>query len=284
MESVLVAQALNALFAVAVLALVALGLAVVFGLLGVLNLAHGEVVMIGAYCAYVAQTNGWPFITALPLAIAVCGVLGFVVERWLVSPLYNRPFDTLVLTWGLSLLIRKCAETMFGLGYKNITEPVSGTLDVLGATYPRYRLLLIAVSVGVLVVLVLWYARSRTGTRIKAMVDNPELARALGIRVSRFASATFVAGTCLAGLAGVLIAPLVPVQPFMGLDHILMSFFVLVVGGLGSVAGLLTGAAVIGGTNSVVSAISDSTGGYFCVLVLAILFLWQRPSGIHARR
>lgn len=284
MESVLVAQALNALFAVAVLALVALGLAVVFGLLGVLNLAHGELVMIGAYCAYAAQTNGWPFVAALPLALAVCGALGFVVERWLVSPLYHRPFDTLVVTWGLSLLIRKCAESLFGLGYKSIAEPLGGTLDVLGATYPRYRLVLIVVSVVVLGVLLWWYGRSRTGTRIQAMVDNPDLARALGIRVDRFASATFVAGTCLAGLAGVLIAPLVPVQPFMGLDHVLMSFFVLVVGGLGSVAGLLTGSTAIGGINSVVSSLSDSTGGYFCVLVLAILFLWRRPRGIHARR
>lgn len=284
MESVLVAQALNALFAIAVLALVALGLAVVFGLLGVLNLAHGELVMIGAYCAYVVQANGLPFVAAVPLAIAVCAALGYVVERWLVRPLYSRPFDTLVVTWGLSLLIRKCAEAMFGLGYKSLVEPMSGTVDVLGATYPRYRLLLIALSIVVLGALALWYRRSRTGTRIQAMVDNPDLARALGIPVSRFASATFVVGTCLAGVAGVLIAPLVPVQPFMGLDHILMSFFVLVVGGLGSVPGLLTGSAVIGGTNSVVSAISDSTGGYFCVLVLAILFLWLRPRGIHARR
>jgi branched-chain amino acid transport system permease protein/urea transport system permease protein len=115
------------------------------------------------------------------------------------------------------------------------------------------------------------------------MVGNPELARALGIPVARYASATFVVGTCLAGLAGVMIAPLAPVQPFMGLDHILMSFFVLVVGGLGSVGGLLTGSTVIGGANSIVSALSDSTGGYFCVLALAILFLWLRPRGIHAR-
>jgi len=283
MESVLVAQALNALFAVAVLALIALGLAVVFGLLGVLNLAHGELVMVGAYCAYVAQTHGWPFVAALPLAIAVCGVLGLVVERWLVRPLYHRPFDTLVVTWGLSLLLRKCAEALFGLGYQSINEPLGGTLDVLGATYPRYRLLLIAISIVVLGALLLWYGRSRTGTRIQAMVGNPELARALGIPVTTFASATFVVGTCLAGLGGVMIAPLVPVQPFMGLDHILMSFFVLVVGGLGSVGGLVTGSTVIGGTNSVVSALSDSTGGYFCVLALAILFLWLRPRGIHAR-
>jgi branched-chain amino acid transport system permease protein/urea transport system permease protein len=283
MEPVLVSQALNALYGIASLAILALGLAVVFGLLGVLNLAHGELVMIGAYCAYVAQTQGWPYLAAVPLAIAVCGVLGFVVERWLVRPLYARPFDTLVVTWGLSLLLRKIAEAMFGLGYKSLGEPLGGTVEVLGATYPRYRLVLIVVSAVVLGGLVLWYGRSRTGTRIRAMVGNPDLARALGIPVRRYASATFVVGTSLAGLAGVLIAPLAPVQPFMGLDHILMSFFVLVVGGLGSVGGLLTGATVIGGTNSIVSALSDSTGGYFSVLALAILFLWLKPRGIHAR-
>ena len=283
MEPVLVAQALNALYGIASLAVLALGLAVVLGLLGVLNLAHGELVMIGAYCAYVVQAQGWPYLYAVPLALVVCGILGYGVERWLVRPLYQRPFDTLVVTWGLSLLLRKCAESMFGLGYKSLTEPIGGTVEVLGATYPRYRLILIVVSVVVLGALMLWYGRSRTGTRIKAMVGNPELARALGIPVRRYASATFVVGTCLAGLAGVMIAPLAPVQPFMGLDHILMSFFVLVVGGLGSVGGLLTGSTVIGGSNSIVSALSDSTGGYFCVLVLAIVFLWLRPRGIHAR-
>jgi urea ABC transporter permease protein UrtB len=283
MEPVLVSQALNALYGIASLAILALGLAVVFGLLGVLNLAHGELVMIGAYCAYVAQTQGWPYLAAVPLAVGVCGVLGFVVERWLVRPLYARPFDTLVVTWGLSLLLRKIAEAMFGLGYKSLGEPLGGTVEVLGATYPRYRLVLMLVAAVVLGGLVLWYGRSRTGTRIRAMVGNPDLARALGIPVRRYASATFVVGTSLAGLAGVLIAPLAPVQPFMGLDHVLMSFFVLVVGGLGSVGGLLTGATVIGGTNSIVSALSDSTGGYFSVLALAILFLWLRPRGIHAR-
>ena len=281
--SALVAPALNALFGIASLAILALGLAVVLGLLGVLNLAHGEVVMIGAYCAYAVQAQGLPYVAAVPLAIALCALLGWLVERWLVRPLYKRPFDTLVVTWGLSLLLRKCAEALFGLGYKSLNEPVSGTVDVLGATYPRYRLLLIAIGIVVLGALVLWYRRSRTGTRIQAMVGNPDLARALGIPVTRYASATFIVGTCLAGLAGVAIAPLVPVQPFMGLDHILMSFFVLVVGGLGSVGGLVTGSTLIGGVNSVVSAISDSTGGYFSVLALAILFLWLRPRGIHAR-
>jgi|KBSSwiStaDraftv2_1062776.scaffolds.fasta_scaffold210816_2 urea ABC transporter permease protein UrtB len=279
----LVAPALNALFGIASLAILALGLAVVLGLLGVLNLAHGELVMVGAYCAYAVQSQGLPYLAAVPLALGLCAILGWATERWLVRPLYQRPFDTLVVTWGLSLLLRKSAEAIFGLGYKSLNEPVGGTIVVLGASYPRYRLLVIGVSMLVLAALVAWYRRSRTGTRIQAMVGNPDLARAFGIPVRRYASLTFVVGTCLAGLAGVLIAPLVPVQPFMGLDYILMSFFVLVVGGLGSVAGLVTGATLIGGANSVVSALSDSTGGYLSVLVLAILFLWLRPRGLHAR-
>src|SRR3954453_15111563 len=198
MEPVLVAQALNALFGIASLAIVALGLAVVLGLLGVLNLAHGELVMIGAYCAWVCQSNGWPFLAAVPMALLVCGVLGYAIERWLVRPLYQRPFDTLVVTWGLSLLLRKTAEAIFGLGYKSLSEPIGGTVELLGASYPRYRLLLIVVSVVVLGALFVRYRQSRTGTRIQAMVGNPDLARALGIPVRRYASITFVVGTCLA--------------------------------------------------------------------------------------
>ena len=283
MDALLIPQILNALYGISTLALVALGLAVILGLLGVLNLAYGEMVMVGAYCAYVVQAQGWPYLTAVPLAVGVCAVLGFAVERWLVRPLYARPFDTLVVTWGLSLLIRKTVEAIFGTGFKSLTEPVSGTMQVLGATYPRYRLLLIAISVVVLIGLIVWYGRSRTGTRIRAMVGNPDLARALGVPVNRYAAVTFVVGTCLAGLGGVMIAPLLPVQPFMGLDYILQSFFVLVVGGLGSVAGLLAGALVVGGVNSVVSAIWDNSAGYVTVLTVAILFLWLRPRGLYAR-
>jgi branched-subunit amino acid ABC-type transport system permease component len=260
-----------------------LGLAVIFGLLGVLNIAHGEFVMIGAYCAYVAQAQGWPFVTGIPLAVAVCAALGALVERGLVRPLYGRPFDTLVATWGLSLLLRKTVEAVFGLGYYSVSMPLAGTVRLLGTEYPAYRLVLIAASIGLVAVLALWFRLSGTGTRIKAMVGNPELAQAVGISVQRLAAGTFVTGICLAGLSGVLVAPLVPVQPFMGLDYVLRGFFVLVVGGLGSVLGLFSGAAVIGGLDSVVSALIDNTYGYFTMLIVAIVFLWLKPRGLFAR-
>ncbi len=283
MDALFVTQLINVAYGIATLAILALGLAVIFGLLGVLNLAHGELIMLGAYCAWVTQAHGWPFLAAVPLALAVCGALGALVEWTLIRPLYRRPFDTLVATWGLSLLLRKSVEALFGLGYKSVSMPLQGTVRVLDSPYPAYRVALIVLSVAVLATLILWYGRSGTGTRIKAMVGNPELAQALGIPVKRLAAGTFVVGCCLAGLGGVMVAPLVPVQPYMGLDYILQSFFVLVVGGLGSVLGLLSGAAVIGGANGIVSALFNATYGYFTVLVLAILFLWLRPRGIYAR-
>ncbi len=283
MDALFVTQLINVGCGIVTLAILALGLAVIFGLLGVLNLAHGELVMLGAYSVWVAQALGWPFLAAVPLALVACGLLGALVEWALIRRLYRRPFDTLVATWGLSLLLRKGVEAVFGLGYKNVAMPLPGTVHVFGAAYPVYRIAMIVFGIAVLAALVAWYGRSRTGMRIKAMVGNPELAQALGIRVRRLAAGTFIAGCCLAGLGGVMVAPLVPVQPFMGLDYILQSFFVLVVGGLGSMLGLLSGAVLIGGADGIVSAAVSATSGYFTVLVIAILFLWLRPRGLYAR-
>ena len=283
MDPLIVTQALNVVYGVTTLAVLVLGLAVIFGLLGVLNIAHGEFIMVGAYCAYVTQASGWPFLAAFPLALLVCGALGLVVERGLIRPLYARPFDTLVATWGLSLLLRKVAEAIFGMGFHSLHIPLAGTVALLGTDYPAYRLALIVGGVVVLSGLFLWFRLSSTGTRIQAMVGNRELAEAVGIPVRRLAAYAFIAGTCLAGLAGVMIAPLVPVQPFMGLDYVLKTFFVLVVGGLGTVMGVLSGAAVIGGLDSVVSAAIDATYGYLTVLVVAIVFLWLKPRGLFAR-
>ena len=283
MDPLIVTQALNVVYGVTTLAVLVLGLAVIFGLLGVLNIAHGEFIMAGAYCAYVTQASGWPFLAAFPLALIVCGALGLVVERGLIRPLYARPFDTLVATWGLSLLLRKVAEAIFGMGFHSLHIPLAGTVALLGTDYPAYRLALIVGGVVVLTGLFLWFRLSSTGTRIQAMVGNRELAEAVGIPVRQLAAYAFIAGTCLAGLAGVMIAPLVPVQPFMGLDYVLKTFFVLVVGGLGTVMGVLSGAAVIGGLDSVVSAAIDATYGYLTVLVVAIVFLWLKPRGLFAR-
>jgi urea ABC transporter permease protein UrtB len=277
-------HALNLAYALATLGLTTLGLAVVFGLLGVMNMAHGEFVMLGAYAVVTVQSWGWPIAMAMPLAMLVCGVLGYAVERWLIRPLYARPFDTLLATWGLAMVMRKTVEAVYGRGYRNVESTLGAPLSLAGVQYPGYRLALIALAVVLMAALALWYRRSTMGLRVRAMTGNPVLAQALGIDTRRLASQAFVIGVVLAGAAGVLLAPLVRIEPGIGVDYLLDSFFVLVVGGLGTLGGFAGGVGVIGGTQSVVSSISGQTSGYAVVLVLSILFLWLKPNGLFGRR
>ena len=280
----LITFVLNFIYSSATLALIVLGLAMVFGLLGVMNMAHGEFVMLGAYSAYVVQSLGLNFIWAIPISILVCVVVGWLMEWTIIRHLYNRPFDTLLATWGVAILIRKGIEAIFSRDYKSVDQVMPGTIDILGITYPSYRLILIAIIIFLFVTLFAWYQKSKTGLRIRDMVQNPGLASAVGIDTSRLSTVTFIIGVSFAGLAGVLLAPLVRVEPYIGLDYLLSSFFILIVGGLGTLEGLLIGSAVIGGSDALISTIFDKTAGYLSVLLLSILFLWLRPDGIYSRR
>ena len=276
--------ALNYLYITAILALVVLGLAVVFGLLGVMNMAHGEFVMLGAYSAVVVQAAGLPLLVSIPLAVAVSAAAGALLEWLVIRHLYRRPFDTFLATWGLAVLLREAIEALFGREYRSVDQLLPGTALLGGIEYPVYRLLLLGFVVAGFAVLMLWYRRSNTAARIKAMVSNPPLAAAVGIDTARLARRTFVFGVSTAGLAGALLAPLVRVEPYMGLDYLLSSFFILVVGGLGTLEGVLIGAAAISGTDTVVSAVLDKTAGYISVLAISIAFLWLRPHGLWSRR
>jgi len=210
-------------------------------------------------------------------------MVGLVVERFLIRPLRYDPFETLLATWGLGLLLRKLVELVFGRGYRSVEIPISGSLNVFGEAYPTYRVVLMAIAVIVLVALFVWYVRAPTGARIRAMVGNPVLAEAVGIQTRQLARNTFVAGTAWAGVAGVMIAPLTPVEPFMGLTLIVNSFFALVVGGMGTMTGLFAGSAIIGGLQGALTAAISPTTAYLAMLLLSILFLWQRPRGLFPR-
>jgi branched-chain amino acid transport system permease protein/urea transport system permease protein len=283
MSDVLVTEMLNVAFSILILAQIVLGLAVVMGLLNVLNIAHGEFIMLGAFTAFVVQSAGLPYVAAVPAAIVVCGIVGAVVERVLIRPLRYDPFETLLATWGLGLLLRECVKLVFGRAYRSVEVPVPGSIVLFGVDYPAYRALLMAISAAILVVLLVWYRQTSTGARIRAMVGNPVLAEAVGIATTRLARNTFVAGTICAGIAGVMIAPLSSVEPFMGVTLVVNAFFALVVGGMGTIAGLVSGAGIIGGLQSAVSAGADPTTAYLVILVLSILFLWRRPRGIFPR-
>ncbi|BEV15634.1 branched-chain amino acid ABC transporter permease [Herbaspirillum sp. DW155] len=282
--SALATMGLDLLYVLSILALTAIGLGIVFGLLGVMNMAHGEFVMLGAYCMVFIQQRGLPTLMALPLAIVVCATAGWAVERYLIRTLYSRPFDTLLATWGLSIVMRELIKAAFGAGYQNVTLAAAQPLQLGTLAYPLYRLELMACVFLGLLALGIWFGRSQVGARIRAMTGNPVLARAVGVNTTRLASLSFVTGVTLAGLCGVMLAPLVRVEPYMGLDYLLNAFFVLIVGGFGSVAGLLAGTGIIGATQSLTANLLDQTAGYAAVLIVSILFLWIRPNGLIARR
>lgn len=279
MSSVLI---LNLAWQISTLALVALGLAIVFGKLRIMNMAHGEFVMIGAYAPVVTSSLGFPGWLQLPVCILTVAIVAFVLERAIIRHLYGRMFDSLLATWGIAILLREAVELIFGRGYQSVSPPISGTVSVLGADYPAYR---IAVIIGIIVgfaALYWWNARSKVATRIKAMVGNPDLAKAVGINTARLSAGAFVFGCCTAGLAGLILAPTIRIEPMMGLDYLIRSFFALVVGGLGSLEGLGIGAGIIAGTQSFLGAVASQTYGYLAVLTLSILFLWLKPDGIHS--
>ncbi|PZQ78257.1 MAG: branched-chain amino acid ABC transporter permease [Variovorax paradoxus] len=275
---------LNLAYELATLALTTLGLAIVFGLLGVMNMAHGEFVMLGAYSVVTVQKLGLPLAAAIPLAVLVCGALGYVVERWLIRPLYSRPFDTLLATWALAMLLRKLVEAVFGREYRNVESSLGEPVAVFGSQYPAYRLALIVLALVVMAGLFLWYRRSAAGLRVRAMTANPVLAQALGINTRRLASQAFVIGVVFAGLSGVLLAPLIRIEPGIGVDYLLDAFFVLVVGGLGTLGGMFGGVGIIGGSQAITSSVAGQTSGYAVVLMLSILFLWLKPNGLFSRR
>ncbi len=280
MSDIIITNGLNISFEIITLALVAMGLAITLGLLGVLNLAHGEFIMIGGFCSFVVHQQGLPFIVAIPFAILVAIIIAWPVEKFLIRPLYKRPFDTILATWGLSLLLRELAKYLFGRGYNSVSLPVSGTVNVLGADYPIYQLIVMLVAIILLTALISWFLLSTTGKRIKAMINNYELAGAVGIRADMLARNSFILGVCLGSIAGVLLSPIVTVHPGMGIDYVLKSFFVLIIGGLGHILALIAGAAVIGGSEAIVSALFDRTAGYSFVLIVALIFLWRKPGGL----
>lgn len=273
---------LNITWQIGTLALVALGLAIVFGKLKIMNMAHGEFVMIGAYAPIMTSTLGLPSWLQIPVCLISVGGIALMLERTIIRHLYGRMFDSLLATWGIAIGLREGVELLFGRGYQSVSPPVSGTFDILGTPYPAYRVVVIIGTILCFAGLYFWNSRSKVATRIRAMVGNPELAQAIGIDTARLSAGTFVFGCCTAGLAGLILAPTIRIEPMMGLDYLIRGFFAVVIGGLGSLEGLVLGTGIIAGTQSLLGALLNQTYGYLAVLILSILFLWLKPNGIRS--
>ena len=239
--------------------------------------------MLGAYSHILTSELNLPSILTFPICFVLVGSTALLVERLVVRHLYDRIFDSLLATWGISILIREIVEMIWGRSFRNVPPPIDGVVTFAGLDYPAFRLLVMLATVVFALILYRWYKKSMMAVNIRAMVANPRLAKASGINTSRLATIGFVAGCICAGLAGLILSPTIGIEPNMGLDALIRSFFALVVGGLGTLEGLGVGVAIVGGIQAGLSATFDQTTGYLGVLVLSILFLWKRPDGLYQR-
>jgi branched-subunit amino acid ABC-type transport system permease component len=282
--AVLLPQLLHGLVFGAALGLLALGLTVIFGLLGVMNFAHGELFMLGAYAGLgvIGATGSfWLALLAAPLLV---GVVAALTEVATLRPIYQRePLYGLILTFGLALVFREGVRQLWGGDMRRILPPFPGSTPLLGMLYPDYRLFLLAASAVVLLAIWLFFTRTRAGIIVRAAVQDAEMLDGLGVNVRRVFTLTFAASGALAALAGLLLAPVFTVYPQMGVEMILLAFIVVILGGMGSLGGSVAAAFIIGVAQSLFSLWMNPQRVAIAIFGIMIIVLIVRPRGLYGR-
>ena len=275
---------LDALSFVLILVLVASGLVIVFGMMGIINLAHGELFLLGSYTVVVAQGLGVPFWLAALLAPVVVGVIGLAIEFLVIRFIVHRPLDTILATWGLSIAIKQLVVLGFGPGSHSVALPLAGAVTVGAFTYPAYRIVLMVVAAAVIAGTGFVLVRTRFGLLARAVIARPGTAASLGINTGAVNRTSFAIGAGLAGLAGALVAPLISVDPQMGLGFLVPAFLAILVGGASSMTGLLAGSGLVGGLDSFLGGWISPVLAQITVFVMAILVIRMRPGGLFPGR
>ena len=282
--TVLLPQLLHGLVFGAALGLLALGLTVIFGLLGVMNFAHGELYMLGAYAGIAVIGVAHSFWVALIAAPILVGLVAAVTEMITLRPIYRRePLYGLILTFGLALVFREGARQIWGGDMRRVLPPFTGSTPLLGMTYPNYRLFLLAASSLILLALWLFFTRTRAGVVVRAAVQDAEMLDGLGVDVRRVFTLTFAASGALAALAGLLLAPIFTVYPQMGVEMILLAFIVVILGGMGSMGGSVVAAFIIGVAQSLFSLWMNPQRVAIAIFGIMIVVLIVRPRGLFGR-
>jgi urea transport system permease protein len=280
------------LSASSVLLLAAIGLAITFGVMGVINMAHGEMVMLGAYSTYVVQTllppslQNWSLAFAIPLAFVVAGAVGIAIERLVIRFLYTRPLETLLATWGVSLILQQLVRSLFGASNRQVSNPpfMSGAFDVGGLSITTNRLWIIVLSALVFVGLQLVLRATPFGLQMRAVTQNRRMAASMGISTARIDMLAFGLGSGVAGIAGVALSQIDNVSPNLGQGYIIDSFMVVVFGGVGNLWGTAFGALLIGLANKLLEPLIGAVQGQIVLLIFIILFIQRRPRGLFALR
>lgn len=276
-----------------VLLLAAIGLAITFGVMGVINMAHGEMVMIGAYVTFVVQEVirtrypglfDYSLLIAVPLAFLVAGAIGVLIERSIIRFLYGRPLETLLATWGLSLVLQQAVRTMFGPTNREVGNPswMSGAFELGQITITYNRLWILVFTLAVFIILLAMLRYTALGLEMRAVTQNRRMAASMGIATSRVDALTFGLGSGIAGIAGVALSQIDNVSPNLGQSYIIDSFMVVVFGGVGNLWGTLVGAFTLGIANKFLEPVAGAVLGKIAILVLIILFIQKRPRGLFA--
>ena len=276
-----------------VLLLAAIGLAITFGVMGVINMAHGEMVMLGAYTTFVVQEAirtrypglfDYSLFIAVPLAFLVSGAIGVLIERSIIRFLYGRPLETLLATWGLSLVLQQAVRTVFGPTNREVGNPswMSGAFELGQITITYNRLWILCFTLAVFAILLLMLRFTSLGLQMRAVTQNRRMAASMGIATSRVDALTFGLGSGIAGIAGVALSQIDNVSPNLGQSYIIDSFMVVVFGGVGNLWGTLVGAFALGIANKFLEPVAGAVLGKIAILVLIILFIQKRPRGLFA--
>jgi len=264
--------------------LVALGLTLIYGILHIVNFAHGEIYMLGAMGVFYLQVvAGLPFAVTLVLIVVGSLLLGAVVERAFFRSLRGQWLQLVVASVGISLVIQSVAWIAFGIQEKNVPSYLPGIVEVLGVRLPRERLLAAGVGLVLVAVLYLLVYRTKAGLAMRAIEEDEETARMLGVNADRVATLSVALGFVLAALAGAFVAPIYSLNPGMGLEPILMSFIIIIVGGLGSITGTVLAGLLVGVLQSVGAVMFGAEAAYGLVFVAMIAILVLRPAGLLGR-
>ena len=267
----------NVVVLIGIFVLIALGLHFTFGLLNVVNLAHGEFILIGAYTTFQVQETTGNVLLGILLAPVVAGTVGILIERGILRSLYDRPLDSLLATFGLAVIIRQAVQLIYSANPRTVDDAIGGSFEVAGIIVPWWRLVIVIATAGLVALVSVMLARTDFGLHARATVRNPALAETMGINVGVMRAALFALGSAIAGLAGALLAPINTLDPQFGLLFLVNSFLVVILGTQGSLRGLVAAAALLGGSLSVLQFMIPTVYAQIIVLVIAILGVRLRP-------
>jgi branched-chain amino acid transport system permease protein len=288
MLDLLLQTGVNALYAASFMALIAVGLVLIFGVMGIINFAHGELYMLGAYVVvFVYADSGLPFLLAVALGLVFVGLVGLAMERALFRPLRDNPLGGLIVSIGFLLIAQAAVAMGFGVRMEHIAPPSQSTFQLLGReglVLPLQRLWVILAALGLLGALWAFLRRSRLGWALRATAQDPEAAALQGISITQTARIAMFIGAALAGVAGALTAPLVRTYPYMGHSVIVTAFIIIIVGGIGSLEGAVVAAVLYAFVHTFVTTFADGVIADIVGLLLMLLVLVIRPTGLFGTR